>query len=71
VSRWLVIAVLVLGCKHEFDPVEAREVRSRAIAVGVRAPEAELQSASGTPVALSSLLRGNAKTVLVFYRGFF
>lgn len=70
--RWLVVAVLVLAsCKHKFDPIEARDIRASAIAVGARAPDAQLASSSGSRVALAELVRGNAKTIVVFYRGFY
>ncbi|MBA2540915.1 MAG: hypothetical protein H0V17_14845 [Deltaproteobacteria bacterium] len=70
--RWLVVAVFVLAsCKHKFDPIEARDIRATAIAVGARAPDAQLASTSGSRVALAEVLRGNAKTVLVFFRGFY
>lgn len=71
VVRWLLIVVLVLGCKHKFDPVEARDIRASALAIGAPAPDAQLVSTSGRKVALSELMRGHAKTVVVFYRGFY
>ncbi len=67
--RLLVILVLLFGCKHEFDPLEARDVRATAIAVGAPAPDAQVVLPSGTKVALATLLR--SKTVVVFYRGFY
>ena len=69
VVRWLLILLLAVGCKHKFDPVEARDIRASALAVGAPAPEAQLVSSSGSKVALSELLRG--KAIVVFYRGFY
>ncbi len=69
--RWLLILVLVLGCAHKFDPVEASDIRASALAVGTPAPDAQLVRSSGSKVALSELMRGHARTVVVFYRGFY
>jgi len=71
-TRVLVLAIAMLvGCKHPFDPLEARDLRASAVAIGAPAPDATVVLPSGTSIALSELLRGNAKTVVVFYRGFY
>jgi len=67
--RWLVIVVMLLGCGHTFDPLEARDIRASAVALGAPAPDAQVVLPSGTKVALAGLLR--SKTVVVFYRGFY
>ena len=69
--RWLLVVVLVLGCKHKFDPIEARDIRGTAVAVGAPAPDALVVSSSGGKLSLTQLTRDNAKTVVVFYRGFY
>lgn len=68
--RWLVCLVLLIGCGHKFDPLEAREIRASAVVVGAPAPEATLVTPSGNKVALSELLKPG-KTIVVFYRGFY
>lgn len=67
--RWLVIVVLLMSCGHTFDPLEARDIRASAVAIGAPAPDAQVTLPSGTKVALGGLLR--PRTVLVFYRGFY
>jgi hypothetical protein len=67
--RWLVILVLLFGCGHKFDPLEARDIRATAAGVGSPAPDAQVVLPSGSKVQLATLLR--PKTVVVFYRGFY
>ncbi len=67
--RLLVILVLLFGCKHKFDPIEARDIRATAVSVGATAPDAQVVVPSGTTVQLSTLMR--SRTVVVFYRGFY
>lgn len=67
--RWLVILALLIGCKHTFDPIEARDIRGTAVVVGAPAPEAHVVLPSGSKIALADLLHD--KTIVVFYRGFY
>lgn len=62
-----------LGCSRTpapgSPPAEA-QAQASAVAVGARAPEAQLVGTSGQKVALAELLHQHAQTVVVFYRGF-
>lgn len=69
-ARELVVALAVLfGCGQRAAPDQAR-VQASAVAVGARAPDAQLTEVSGTKVALADVLGRHAQTVVVFYRGF-
>ena len=61
-----------LGCSHRSSPAELAQAQAdaRAIAVGARAPEAQLVGTTGAKVALADLVHQHAQTVVVFYRGF-
>jgi hypothetical protein len=60
-----------LGCSHGSSPAEvAAQANASAIAVGARAPEAQLVGTTGAKVALADLVHQHAQTVVVFYRGF-
>ena len=69
------VVVPASGCSHRPSPadVEAQasaQVAANAIAVGARAPEAQLVGTTGAKVALADLVHQHAQTVVVFYRGF-
>jgi len=66
-----ILLVLVIGCRHPFDPVEAAHVQSTALAVGASAPSIQLTSTSNATVALADIVRGHSQTIVVFYRGFY
>lgn len=64
-----------LGCGHRASPAEVEaqapaQAEVRGIAVGARAPEAQLVGTTGAKVALADLVHQHAQTVVVFYRGF-
>lgn len=64
-----------LGCSHGSSPAEvaaqaSAQANASAIAVGARAPEAQLVGTTGAKVALADLVHQHAQTVVVFYRGF-
>lgn len=61
-----------LGCNHRSSPAEVAQAQAetRAIAVGARAPEAQLVGTTGAKVALADQIHQHAQTVVVFYRGF-
>jgi uncharacterized protein YcfL len=74
-TRGLAIALaLVLGCSHKPSPVETpvetTKEPSTAAAVGGKAPDGQLSQASGTKIALASVLHEHAQSIVVFYRGF-
>jgi uncharacterized protein YcfL len=79
-SRGLVLSlglglVLAPGCSHRSSPAEVAsqspaQAEASAIAVGARAPEAQLVGTTGAKVALADLVHQHAQTVVVFYRGF-
>jgi hypothetical protein len=70
--KWLVVlAVVLAGCGHKFDPSEAAHVTQHAPPVGASAPPAQLTTASNGTIALADLTREHSQTVVVFYRGFF
>ena len=63
------------GCSHRSSPAEVAaqtpaQAEASAIAVGARAPEAQLVGTTGAKVALAELVHQHAQTVVVFYRGF-
>jgi hypothetical protein len=70
--RALAIALTVaLGCGHPASPGEsAAAEHTPAAEVGTQAPDAPLTRASGAKVALAEVLHQHARTVVVFYRGF-
>ena len=57
-----------LGCGHRGSPAD--RAAPTGAAVGAVAPAAQLTAASGTRLALADVLHQHARTVLVFYRGF-
>ena len=66
-----------LGCSHRSSPAEVAaqapaqaQAEARGIAVGARAPEAQLVGTTGAKVALADRVHQHAQTVVVFYRGF-
>ena len=70
---WLGLGVAsALGCGHRSSPADVAQAQAeaRAIAVGARAPEAQLVGTTGAKVALADLVHQHAQTVVVFYRGF-
>jgi uncharacterized protein YcfL len=70
-TRGLLLALVVTvaaGCASKPAPV-ARAPAS-LLAVGSKAPDGPLTRAAGSQVALADVLREHARTVLVFYRGF-
>jgi hypothetical protein len=70
--QWLVVLAFVLaGCGHKFDPSEAAHVTQHAPSIGASAPAVQLTTASNGAVTLSDLTREHSQTVVVFYRGFF
>lgn len=65
------VLVPASGCSHRSSPAEvAPQAEASAIAVGARAPEAQLVGTAGAKVALADLVHQHAQTVVVFYRGF-
>lgn len=60
--------VLALGCGGAPKPAPVSPQAGGA--PGTAAPDAQLTDASGARVALASVLRRRAETVVVFYRGF-
>jgi hypothetical protein len=58
-----------LGCSGGAKPPTGQPQATGAV-VGAPAPDAELTDASGTRIALASVLHRRAKSVVVFYRGF-
>ena len=59
------------GCGHRSSPADVpAQAEARAIAVGARAPEAQLIGTTGAKVALADQIHQHARTVVVFYRGF-
>jgi uncharacterized protein YcfL len=79
-SRGLVLSlglglglVSAAGCSHRSSPAEVGSqspAEASAIAVGARAPEAQLVGTTGAKVALADRVHQHAQTVVVFYRGF-
>jgi len=76
-SRGLVLSlglglVSAAGCSHRSSPAEVAQAQAEAsaIAVGARAPEAQLVGTTGAKVALADRVHQHAQTVVVFYRGF-
>ena len=67
-----VVLVPASGCSHRSSPTEVAQApaEASAIAVGARAPEAQLVGTTGAKVALADLVHQHAQTVVVFYRGF-
>ena len=69
------VLVPASGCSHRSSPAEvgaqaSAQVEASAIAVGARAPDAQLVGTTGAKVALADLVHQHAQTVVVFYRGF-
>ena len=76
-SRGLVLClglglVSAAGCSHPSSPAEVAQAQAEAsaIAVGARAPDAQLVGTTGAKVALADRVHQHAQTVVVFYRGF-
>jgi hypothetical protein len=67
----VVVFALTAGCRPPFDPAEAAQVQSSALAVGAPVPGGQLTGASNARVELAELARGHDQTVVVFYRGFY
>lgn len=62
---------IAAGCSGKPSPVATGQPPSSSgVAVGARAPDGQLTRATGTKVALAEVLHAHARTVLVFYRGF-
>jgi hypothetical protein len=61
---------LALGCGSHggHDP---GATGGTAIAIGAKAPDAQLTSASGSTLALAESWNGHNQAVVVFYRGFY
>lgn len=61
-----------LGCGPRSSPAELAQAQAqaRAIAVGARAPDAQLVGTTGEKIALADRVHQHAQTVVVFYRGF-
>lgn len=66
-----------LGCGQRSSPPVERapvpaqsEAGAAGAAVGSTAPAAQLTATSGTRLALADALHQHARTVVVFYRGF-
>jgi len=51
-------------------PGPAAQPASTAVAVGAKAPTGQLARATGEKVALADVLHDHARTIVVFYRGF-
>ena len=73
-TRELVVALaLMAGCSHKTSQTEAAPPASAAgaAAVGAKAPGGQLTQVSGTKIALADVLNQHARSVVVFYRGFY
>jgi len=74
-TRELVIALaLVFGCSNGTAPVATAHQPPAAVGsspvAGAKAPDGQLTGTSGTKIALAGALHEHARTVLVFYRGY-
>ncbi|HEX7842931.1 MAG TPA: hypothetical protein VF469_35905 [Kofleriaceae bacterium] len=68
--RALALALTVAwGCGHAASPDKPAPAQP-SVDVGARAPDAQLARTSGDQVALADVLHQHARTVVVFYRGF-
>lgn len=70
-----VAVALCSGCGQRSSPPVERvpaqaEAGAAGAAVGSPAPAAQLTTTSGTRLALADALHQHARTVVVFYRGF-
>ena len=65
-SYALVLSLAITACHHETPPDPAK-----AEAVGARAPAAQLTTVDNKQVAFADVVGVHAKTVVVFYRGYF
>jgi len=69
--RGLLVALALLsGCAHHAAPAELAQQPAAAVAVGAKAPDAQLVRASGEKLALAEAVHQHAQTIVVFYRGF-
>lgn len=70
-TRELLVALgLLFGCGHQAARPVVAPAPSASVAVGAKAPDAQLTRANGTKLALADVLHAHAQTVVVFYRGF-
>jgi peroxiredoxin len=69
--RPLVISIaLAIGCGHAAAPGATAPAPATVIGVGAKAPDAQLTQAAGTKVGLAAVIGARARSVVVFYRGF-
>jgi len=68
--RWIVALALVFGCGHGAAPGAPAPAASAEIAVGAKVPDGQLTRSSGEKIALADVVHAHARTVVVFYRGF-
>jgi hypothetical protein len=75
----IISVAFVAGCGHRSSSSEsaapagaaaATAPSAHAAAIGTPAPDAQLTGTSGEKVALADQLHRHARTVVVFYRGF-
>lgn len=64
---------LVFGCGHgaaPSAPPAATTPASTTVAVGAKVPDGQLTRATGDKIAIADVVHTHARTVVVFYRGF-